>query len=269
MVENKHRNVDNDIKPELGPPTSNNTPNPSPSPTATADTGTTGHFLSLDASNHDFLQNVKPNNHPIQVEEPSGNIITSTHTATIPWHQAPPSACQGHLFPALKGKCLVSISQFCNAGCTTMFTPTEVLIMHKGNVIIKGNRCPTTGLWLVPLTTTPTNPHQANAVTLPTKAHDMVAFSHATLFSPVLSTLQKALDNGYITNFPGLTSSSLKRHPPKSIAMVKGHLDQTKAGQKSTQPKLTDEELQAQYDEMLFPQPTHKPTSTPTTTTTH
>ena len=139
-----------------------------------------------------------------------------------------------------------------------MFTPTEVLIVYNGNVIIKGKRCVETGLWLVPLSTNPTNPHQANAVTLPTKVPDMVAFSHATLFSPVLSTLQKALEKDYVPNFPALTAANLKRHPPQSVAMIKGHLDQTRQGQNSTQPKLSEEEQQAQLEALLFPQPLHK-----------
>ena len=59
----------------------------------------------------------------------------------------------------------------------------------------------------------------------PTMARDMVAFAHATLFSPALSTLQKALKNNYI-HIPGLTLASLKHHPPQSTATIKGHLDQ-------------------------------------------
>ena len=159
MVQSSNGVVNKNLQPELGPPTTQNTKPPLSVPTGLADTGCTGHFLSLETKEQNFLQNIKMNPSPIHVEEPSGNIISSTHTATVPWHQAPASACQGHLFPALQGKCLVSIAQFCNAGCTAMFTPTQVLILHNGNVIIKGTRCPTTGLWKVPLATeAPCNP---------------------------------------------------------------------------------------------------------------
>ena len=139
-----------------------------------------------------------------------------------------------------------------------MFTPTHVLIIHQGNVTIKGTWCHTTGLWKVPLTSTPSNPHQANAITLPSKVPDMVAFSHATLFSPRISTLQQALDLGYeVKQFPGLTSASLKQHPPNSVSTAKGHLDQIRAGKQSTQPKLTAAEEEAQLTEIFFPQPLH------------
>ena len=223
MVENKISVVKEKIKPELGPPTSNpNTTNEDSCPKAIADTGTTGHFLALDTKNWNYLTNVKSTPNPIQVEEPSGNIITSTHTATIPWHEAPASACQGHLFPALKNKCLVSISQFADAGCSTLFHPTQVLIIHKGNVIIKGDRCPLTGLWMVPLSTKATNPHQVNALTLPSKVPDLVDFGHATFFSPTPSTFKGAVDRGLLTNHPFLTPQNVKKHPPKSLATAKG-----------------------------------------------
>ena len=259
MVANKISVVKQTLKPELGPPNSNsNTPSESNCPKAIADTGTTGHFLALDTTNLSYLQNIKSNPQPIQVEEPSGNIITSTHTATIPWHQAPASACQGHLFPALKGKCLVSISQFADAGCSTLFHPTQVLIIHKGNVIIKGDRCPQTGLWMVPLSTQATNPHQANAVSLPTKVPDLVAFGHATFLSPSPSTFKAAIDRGHLTNHPFLTSANVKKHCPHSLATAKGHMDQTRAGQQSTQTTLSPEEEEAQLEEIFFPQPLHK-----------
>jgi hypothetical protein len=67
---------------------------------------------------------------------------------------------------------------------------------------------------------------------------ELVAFAHATLFSPALSTLYAALKAGFLTNFPGLTTATLRKYPPRSVAMmIKGHLDQTHKNQQSTQPK--------------------------------
>jgi hypothetical protein len=37
-----------------------------------------------------------------------------------------------------------------------------------------------------------------------TMIKESLAFAHATLFSPVLSTLENALSNHCLTNFPGL-----------------------------------------------------------------
>jgi hypothetical protein len=67
---------------------------------------------------------------------------------------------------------------------------------------------------------------------------ELVAYSHATLFSPALSTLEHALKKGYVRNFPGLTAKTLRRHPPQSVATAKGHLDQTRKKLRSTKPRV-------------------------------
>ena len=99
---------------------------------------------------------------------------------------------------------------------------------------------------------------------------DLVAFAHASLFSPALSTLQTALDRGYLSDFQGLTATSLRKHPPQSIAMIKGHLDQARKNQRSTKPRAAPS---------ASPPPTatdtntapadHFPTSDPTNARTH
>jgi hypothetical protein len=68
--------------------------------------------------------------------------------------------------------------------------------------------------------------HALSAIGSATPA-ELVAFAHAALFSPSLSTLTLALQKGYVTNFPGLTAKTLSKYPPQSFAMVKGHLVNT------------------------------------------
>jgi hypothetical protein len=86
---------------------------------------------------------------------------------------------------------------------------------------------------------------------------DLVAFAHAALFSPALSTLAIALEKGFLTNFPGLTPALLRKHPHQSIPMVKGHLDQSRKNQRSTKlmPELTTEPTEP------TPTPTPEPTN--------
>jgi hypothetical protein len=67
---------------------------------------------------------------------------------------------------------------------------------------------------------------QVNSAIGAPKAVKLVAYSHATLFLPALSTLEKVLQCGYVCNFPGLTVKTLQCHLPCSIATAKGHLDQ-------------------------------------------
>jgi len=149
----------------------------------------------------------------------------------------PPAARVAHLFPALKGQSLLSVGQLCDAGCNAHFTATAVTIDHQGTTVLTGQRDPTSRLWVV-TTTDDTAPNHALLVNQTTKPAELVAFAHAALFSPALSTLQTALDKNYLTNFPGLTSNTLRRHPPQSSAMIKGHLDQKRKNQRPT-PKPT------------------------------
>ena len=63
-----------------------------------------------------------------------------------------------------------------------------------------------------------------------------VAFYHATMGSPPLSTWCAAIDDGFLITWPDLTSAQVRWHQPFSVAMVQGHLDQQRANLRSTQP---------------------------------
>jgi len=73
---------------------------------------------------------------------------------------------------------------------------------------------------------TPTSPSSQHCIGNVNVA-DLVAFAHAALFSPALSTLEEALCHGHVPKFTGLSLQALQKHPPLSNATVKGHLDQT------------------------------------------
>ena len=64
----------------------------------------------------------------------------------------------------------------------------------KGKIILTGYRCPTTGLWLVHLSEPAPTPAVALCTTHSATPAERVAFMHAVLFSPVISTLLKALE---------------------------------------------------------------------------
>jgi len=129
-----------------------------------------------------------------------------------------------------------------------------VKILMNNKVVLQGTRCPKTNLWQLPLSLPL---HQANAVTMPTKIPDMVKFSHASLFSPSISTLQTALDKNYIEGFPGLNSVSLKKCTPHSIAMHKGHMDQTRANAQSTKAPAPSEPMENMFPVSLNGPRTH------------
>jgi hypothetical protein len=65
-----------------------------------------------------------------------------------------------------------------------------------------------------------------------------VAFYHAALFSPALSTWCAAIDAGLLATWPALTLVQVQRHLQTPPATHFGHLDQTRCNQNSTKPQL-------------------------------
>ena len=131
----------------------------------------------------------------------------------------------------------LSIGQLCDAGCIATFDKTTVAIDYNDNTVIVGYRSPITRLWHIDLPKqNPTVPLYINNAFRPhSTIADRIAYYHACCFSPALSTWCNAIDAGHFATWPGLSSALVRQHPPQSIAMYKGHLDQTRRNQRSTQ----------------------------------
>ena len=181
----------------------------------------------------------------------------SSHEGEIDIPNLPPAARTVHIVPDLKSHSLLSIGQLCDAGCVVEFTATTVIIQHNDIVVLQGHRTPETQLWHIEIPKAPIA--QTNAAVGSATAAELVSFAHASLFSPAISTLATALSKGYIPNFPGLSSRTLRNHPPRSSAMIKGHLDQSRKNQRSTNTSLITPDPDAQSE----PDPDDFPTSPP------
>ena len=182
------------------------------------DTGATHHFFSSHPSpSHDLpLTDMRPVTDGINVLLPNHAKIQATHKANLNVPHLPSAARAVHLFPSLASSSLLSVGQLCDSGCTATFTDTSALITRKGKTIITGRRNPQSKLWeLHPHdpSSTPASPSLNSTIGSPSAAA-RVHFYHAALFSPALSTLHKAIEAGYLSSIPGLTSSSLRKHPP-------------------------------------------------------
>jgi hypothetical protein len=191
---------------------------------AIADTGSTTHFGTIDAP----IINKRPTLNPIFIRNPNGAIMKSTHEAELDFPMLPPAARHIHIVPALASSSLVSMGQLCDAGCTIAFTAIEVTVSVNNTIVLTGHRTPDTRLWHFPLPTPAPAPslcHSAMASVGSATPAELVAFAHAALFSPTVSTLSLALTKGYITHFPRLTPTLLRKYPPHSAAMIKGHMD--------------------------------------------
>ena len=140
---------------------------------------------------------------------------------------------------------LLSIGLLCDHGCTALFYKLFCLILYQGKVILTGTRNKSTNyLWTLDLPTntpdflTALNPHtnqpkhQMNSATRAPSATpaERVIYGHATMFSPTLSTLEAALDKGFLPHIPGLTKAS---HPSSPT----GHCCHCQGPPKSEQEK--------------------------------
>jgi hypothetical protein len=148
---------------------------------------------------------------------------------------------------------LISIGLLCDHGCTAVFESTRVTIKQQSGTILTGLRSPTTGLWCLQLPSTPSAPqsadtpasavahHSANSIITNKTIGDHIAFYHASMYSPTLSTWCDVTDAGRMTTCPELTSAQVRKHPPTSVPMIQGHLDQQRANLCSTQSKAPKE----------------------------
>jgi hypothetical protein len=133
--------------------------------------------------------------------------MTSTHEAEFDLPALRPEARHAHIVPELHNCSLLSIGQLTDAGYIAVFDAARLRIFDSPTIeainstkcILTGTRHTPTGMWHINAPTQPIiRPHFANRIGEPTTA-ELVAFAHATMFSPALSTLEKSLSNGFLT----------------------------------------------------------------------
>jgi hypothetical protein len=126
------------------------------------------------------------------------------------------------------------------------FDRTSVEVLHNHKRILEGARNERNGLWTVDLQAN--NSHtdkdeikkpnfkskQAHSVYECTNKQDLVRFLHAAAFSSAQDTWLKAILAGHFATWPGLTEDLVRKHLPKEIATVKGHLSQKRKKLRST-----------------------------------
>jgi hypothetical protein len=81
----------------------------------------------------------------------------------------------------------------------------------------------------------------------------LVAYAHAALYSPAISTMETALEKHFLPPFPGLTLKSLRKHPPNSEATTMGHLDNVRKNTWSTKKAPTKKAPRPEADPFDFP----------------
>ena len=200
------------------------------------DTGASHHFLQQSDLIHCALpiDEVKPNPQGINVLLPNKATMRSTHTASINIPGLPKHARIAHIFPQLASGSLLSVGQLCDEGCTATFNKNKLYIYHKGKTILQGSRTKNK-LWEID--DLPQYSHSLNAVIDAPTISERVEFISRALFSPALSTLAQAINRGYLSSFPTITTKQLRRYPPNPRASNMGHMCAQRANVRSTKPK--------------------------------
>ena len=193
------------------------------------DTGATNTFFRQSDSH--ILQNLQAGG-GLPVGLPNGGLISSKATGT--W-ATPPVSTNVHVFDdKYLNRSLISTADFCNQGCTAIFTATSSTIIHDatGTVISQNLKDPQARLWPHDLSKTASIPSASNVVRHEINA-DFVAYSHASFCSPVDSFMANALSKGWLGYFPRLTASMFNADKPNSTSTAKGHLRQTRQTSRS------------------------------------
>jgi len=186
----------------------------------------------------------------------AGQLPLSPHLST--------HAQAAFVLDTLKTGTLISLAQLCDDDCIALFTKYNVKIIKNDQVIITGRRMDN-GLWSIPISSPSSSHHQANGILRTDKtSHDLALYHHATLGSPVTSTLLRAIRRGHLTTFPGLTINLISKHLPASIPTALGHQDQEAKHLRSTQTNTSSEE-----DDDIAPAPDTEDTTAPSTPKPH
>jgi hypothetical protein len=194
---------------------------PSVNSSCIPDTGCTDHYIQSCTP----VQNKRVAVTPINVVLPDGTIMTSSHVATLDITGLPKEATECHIFPTLLTGSLLSIGKLCDFGCEATFSASEVTIKLNNKIIMTGTRTGKTGLWEIPLQSTKIAANlrllqQPKTFELAQQYNNTiakrVAFYHAAMFSPVLSTWIAAINAGRLTTRPELTAKQVNKYPPHS-----------------------------------------------------
>ena len=176
------------------------------------DSGASANFHE---ESHHLPQNaISKSNLFVGVIVPNGQIMTSKSTTNLPLPSLPPYATISHGFPSLASGSLLSVGRVCDHNCTSIFTDRskkmynnkDVKIQENKPPIIAGTRnAPSQPVYnvCIPIPDPAQHsinilrPESANATNL-SHLQDRIAFYHAALFSPVVSTWTKAIKAGFL-----------------------------------------------------------------------
>jgi hypothetical protein len=137
-----------------------------------------------------------------------------------------------HVFPALENNSLLSVGQVLNEGYSVTFTIDDVTIFNKiGKEILKGDRDMDTVFWRIELR----KEMQHNPIAPENYVYELrsnvalVNYLHKKMFSPTKESFIKAVKQGHLATWPGLTEDAINKHLKLMPATDMGYMNQKMA----------------------------------------
>jgi hypothetical protein len=163
--------------------------------------------------------------------------MDSTHTASLDIPELSATTAVAHVFPTMENNSLLSVGQLCNAGYSVTFTIDNVTIFNKiGKYILKGIRDLDTVLWCINLR----KETQHNTIASENNVYELrntgalINYLHKAMFSSTKSSLLKAVKQGHLATWPGLTEDTINKNLKLTPATEMGHINQKKQNIRST-----------------------------------
>ena len=177
------------------------------------------------------------------VQIPNGTNMKTIEKGILPLHGIlSDRAKTGNIIEGLNNASLLSIGQLCDDNCIAIFDKRYLHIFKNGQIVIKGIRNWTDGLWDVRVGDQKEN---VNMIIRRDKTKtDLAEYLHKCAFSPSLSTFQRAIRKGHFLTWPGINDINFEKYIKNLVPTAKGHLDQERTNLQSTKSnkhKISDD----------------------------
>ena len=199
------------------------------------------------------LRKIKRADNPIAALLPNGNIINSSHARLCPGlKELPEKARTAHAFPNLKSGALISVPQLCDHDCTVVFHKEEASVICNNKIAMKAKRCKRIRLWCANEETAAEQQEQQpvnslnNIIALPDK--ERTRFLHAALFSPPISTIRNALQNGCLKTWPHADAKHLNKNNENTLL---GRLNTAKRKSKKTSVSNSKDKEEEEEEDII------------------
>jgi hypothetical protein len=212
---------------------------------AVADSAATGHFFPN--------KNNKKNIHStMEVVCENNQTMNSVATTALDIPELSIKAKTAYHFNEMEQP-LLSIPLLADDGCKINLTKDNIVVTKNDRIILEGIRDKISTLWMIPIKhhkkmnllaqqlPSVLSTHAANSAYHQPTIAKLMAYLNATIGSLPVKTLCHAIDNDWLTSFPGLTSKAIKKDLPKSISTTMGHIHMIRKGIRSTtKPTITE-----------------------------